>query len=201
MMEDLDVLLMESNPLPELSGYACELATEIARSKARRHPRRRLLPIIASVLGGSLVLGGGVVAAAAQAGWLGADRYVDGPDMTGVLRVHADGVAFDCTYTLHTEADYTQTASYQRITDGVAEAHRYLRSLDPKSIKPDLTLIDPNVEIDPMPGTTAQYWRARMIFEAWTSTVTRKVDAHLKDLRFPDVAMSSISDCEAVPTK
>ena len=201
LMNDLDTLLHESNPAPQLPDAWTALASDLASSKVRRHPRRRLAIIVASAIGGTLLVGGGVATAAAQAGWLGAERYVDGSDMIGVLHVKAnDGTRFDCTYTLHAEADYQQSASYQRITDGVAEAHRYMRALDPASIKTDPSLVDPYAVFG-APDETLDSRQARAQLQAFIGTVIAQVDQHQRDLKFPDVAMSAFTDCEASPTK
>ncbi len=177
IMNDLDALLRESNPAPTMPDTWVALASDLASSKVRRHPRRRLAVIIAGVVGGTLLVGGGVATAAAQGGWLGADRYVDGPDMTGVLHVKVkDGTRFDCTYTLHAGADYQQPASYQRITDGIAEAHRYMRTLDPASIKTDPSLVDPYAVFGPPDGSLDDH-QARAQLQAFISTVAAKVNS------------------------
>ncbi len=201
-MNDLDTLLRESNPAAQLPDAWTALASDLASSKVRRHPRRRLFVVIASVVGGTLLLGGGVATAAAQAGWLGASHFVDGADMTGVLRVKVrDGARFDCTYTLHAEGDYQQSASYQRIADGLAEAHRYLRALDPKSIKTDPAFLQPDSALGDPNYDSLDERLARGQLQAFISTVIAKVNQHERDLKFPDVAMSAVTDCQAAPTK
>ncbi|MEO6116327.1 MAG: hypothetical protein ABIP33_08085 [Pseudolysinimonas sp.] len=186
-MDELEALLRQADPALDLSEYAVELAVEVARATSPR-PRRTLLIGIAAFVGGSLVLGGGL-AAAAQAGWFGPKHYVDGPDMAGVRSVTSGGVRYECEYTLYVDADYTSSASYQRIRDGVVEAHRYMRTLDPRTIK-----IDPKIAEaygDPSLPTSPE-----QKFEQWSHSVLARVDSHLSDLKYPGVAMETQLQCE-----
>jgi hypothetical protein len=198
-MDDLNELLRGANPYPIMSEVVSVLAVEQAISKGQLSKRRGRFTVVIAALVGGLLIGGGGVAAATAAGWIGIGGWVDGADGQGIRIVtDSDGSRFACGYAFHFEGDYAQPGSYKNITAGIAEAHRYIHTFDPLSIKMDSQWLNHWVP----PGQDPDVAEAQDRTDAWIRTVMMKVNQHLKAQKLSGVSTSSlINKCARVTAK
>lgn len=198
-MTGLDDLLTSANPYPAVPERMSVLAVEQAAFTHGRRSRRRLVTWVSVALIGGLLLGGGGVAAATAAGWIGLGGWVDGADGRGVRIVTvSDGSQFACVYAFHFEGAYAQPESYKNITAGLAEAHRYIHNFDPLSVKMDPQWMNHFVP----PVYTPDEAEAADRTSAWVTTVSMKVNRHLKSLGLAGVATESFGKkCTLVTAK
>ena len=199
-MDEIDVVLTDSNPYATVPEVVSILATEQAISQHRLSRRRGWFTVGASALIAGLVIGGGGgVAAATAAGWIGRS-WVDGADRQGVREVTvSDGTVYACPYAFHFEGDFQQPQSYKEITESLAEAHSWARTFDPLQVK-----MNPKFESSPytLPGESKNAAEARSLMNAWEQTIFAKVQEHLKAKGLPGVDESYEFDlCAPVSTK